>query len=152
MNKKSKRKLVKLLLALGVIIVVAVSGWYFSETASNPAKEVLSSSEVYQGNADGSNGAEVWPLKIKFTSFSEADGKFQGELEWIKFNAIHKIEGTLNEDQITFEETEFIKQGSAALNCSYTLKYDSSKNQFVGTWFEKSKPDNAGKVWFDYNK
>lgn len=152
MSSKSKRKTIKYLVALGIITLLAVSGWYFTQTTSNPTKAILSSSTVYPGNADGSNGKEVWPLTIKFTKFNEADGKFEGELEWPTLKAIHKIAGTLDGEQITFEETEFIKKGSATLDCSYTLNYDSSKNEFVGTWHVKSNPSDKGKIWIKYNK
>ena len=85
----------------------------------------------YYGEATGNSN--VWPFKLTVNKVNTS-GDFEGEMEWLTLDAVHKVEGTIFDNRIVFKETEYIKQGSAALNPVYVLQSDDAKKQYTGTW------------------
>jgi hypothetical protein len=96
-------------------------------------------------HGEASSSSEVWPFRLKFNSFDESSGEVVGELEWLTLDAVHRVEGKLSGTTLVFKETEYIKQGNAALNCVYTMS--PSGKAMTGTW--KGQYGHRGDVHFD---
>ena len=77
---------------------------------------------------------KTYSATIEIQRVNARDGSFVGQLTWPSLRSIHRIEGKITKDALTFKETAYIKKGSAHLNCSYQLKKSGGK--LVGTWQE----------------
>ncbi|MDQ5985085.1 MAG: hypothetical protein CSYNP_00789 [Syntrophus sp. SKADARSKE-3] len=76
----------------------------------------------------------VWKANLRFTVYDPASGNLEGELEWPSLNSIHKISGRMMGNRISFKEVDYIKRGSAHLNCEYTARYE--RGVMTGKWVE----------------
>ncbi|MDD5476451.1 MAG: FecR domain-containing protein [Syntrophales bacterium] len=101
---------------------------------------------VFSGQAKSANSGKTWPATLKFTTYDQASGRLEGELEWSSLNSIHKIAGQLTGSRLTFKEVEYIKRGSAHLNCEYEGSFEN--NVIAGDWLEP----NVDKGTFRFNK
>lgn len=84
-------------------------------------------------------GGRTWPFKIRITSHAAAGGAIVGEITWPSLNSVHRIKGKLSGNNLTFEETEAIRAGSAHLHCTYAMTLNATGAK--GTWLDPS--DNA---------
>jgi len=75
-----------------------------------------------------------FPMIVKIESIDSATGNFSGEVSWPSLNSIHRIEGRISGNTITFKEVSHIKKGSAHLNCEYALVIDGGSVD--GRWVE----------------
>lgn len=105
-----------------------------SGTSGNWA-DLLFSGKDFEGLCTNHNGIR-WPNIIRFTRLDKASGTFSGEIEWTTLNSVHRIEGVISGDNITFSETEHIRKGSAYLNSVYELRFDKSTNSLIGSWHD----------------
>jgi len=76
----------------------------------------------------------VWKANLRFTAYDPASGNLEGELAWPSLNSIHRIAGRMMGNQIFFKEVDYIKRGSAHLNCEYTARY--KHGVIIGQWVE----------------
>lgn len=103
-------------------------------------------------------GDSVWPCIFTVTEYDPDTGAFSGTLEWTTLNALHKIEGTLAPDALTFRETEHIRRGNAMLDVDYTLSLNdhdphsrpkAKRRTLRGTWsHEKSRREGPAELTF----
>lgn len=92
---------------------------------------------VYFVNAQDSNRPEMEKLLDGFSGEikqrlirpftvgdikTQPDGSFNGYIDWKRLKSVHKIEGRLEGDKLTFKEVVIFKKGDAPLGCEYTLK------------------------------
>ena len=91
---------------------------------------------VFTGKAQSSKSGRSWDVTLKIVSYNQSSGRVEGEIEWPSLNSVHKIAGKLTGSQFTFKEVEYIKKGSANLNCQYTTTI--SKNKISGSWTDPS--------------
>jgi len=87
---------------------------------------------VWLGEAKSTKSSRSWSATLTFVKHDTESGSLEGRLEWPSLAAVHKIVGNFADERITFRETEFIRKGSALLNCEYsaTLK----NNTISGSW------------------
>ena len=85
--------------------------------------------------AQSSKSGKSWAVTLKIV-YNQSSGRVEGEIEWPSLNSVHKIAGKLTGSQFTFKEVEYIKKGSANLNCQYTTTI--SKNKISGSWTDPS--------------
>ena len=78
----------------------------------------------------------VWPLTIRITSHTPANGAIVGEITWTSLGSVHRIRGKLSGATLTFEETEAIRAGGAHLRCTYSMTMSSTGAK--GTWIDPS--------------
>ena len=74
-----------------------------------------------------------FPMEVKIVSIDKT-GNFKGEVTWSSLESVHKLEGKLSGNTITFKEVSAIKKGSAHLNCEYALVIDG--DSLDGRWVE----------------
>ena len=122
----------------------AVTGGNETLPPSNSFRELLLSGRSFEGQA--LQGTSFWPFSIKFITINSISGAMTGEITWKTLNSVHRIEGKLTGDDLSFTETAFIKQGSARLNCSYNLRRNSSS--VAGSWSENGQSDGRT-AWFN---
>lgn len=77
-------------------------------------------------------GGKVWPGRIRITQYNRTTGDLVGEVTWTSLNSVHRIQGKLSGNSLTFTEVQAIRAGSAHLNVSYALVVSSSGAK--GTW------------------
>ncbi|KAF5063970.1 hypothetical protein DSECCO2_288980 [anaerobic digester metagenome] len=87
---------------------------------------------VFTGKAKSSKSGKSWTANVKIVSYNQSSGRVEGEIEWPSLNSVHKITGKLTDSHFTFKEVEYIRKGSANLNCQYTTTI--SGNKISGTW------------------
>ena len=54
----------------------------------------------------------------------DGSGKIAGRISWPSEGSVHRISGTLVNNNLKFTEIEYIKKGKANLNCTYSLQYN----------------------------
>ncbi len=91
---------------------------------------------VFTGKAISSKSGKTWPATVKIVSYNQSSGRVEGEINWPSLNSVHKIVGKFTDTHFTFKEVEYIKKGSANLNCQYTTTL--SDNKISGTWSDSS--------------
>ncbi len=91
---------------------------------------------VFPGRAISAKSQRSWSTVLKFVSYDPASGRIEGELEWTSLNSIHKIVGQLTDSRLTFKEVDYIKQGSANLNCEYNASFENGV--ITGNWSDPS--------------
>jgi len=91
---------------------------------------------IYSGKAVSTNSGRSWPVSLKISSYDQATGIVGGQLEWSSLNAVHSINGKLNQQQFHFKEVGYIKEGGANLNCEYSTTMN--KDEITGTWTDPS--------------
>ena len=80
-------------------------------------------------------GNTIWPCVFIVTEFDPETGAFSGTIEWTSLNALHKIEGTLTDEALSFSETEFIRRGNAIKDVDYHFPRDAVGGGILkGTW------------------
>ena len=90
------------------------------------------SGNVYSGEVKSSKNGKTWPATLKIISIDSKSGRVDGELVWPNLGSVHKIAGQLSGTRLSFKETEYIKKGSAHLNCEYAA---SIRNGIIsGNW------------------
>ncbi len=97
------------------------------------AQNTLFTGTVLEGFVlDKSN--KKFPMVVKIESIDNATGKFIGDVSWSSLNSVHRIEGILTANTITFKEVSHIKKGGAHLNCEYAMIIEG--NTLDGRWVE----------------
>ncbi len=97
------------------------------------AQNAISPGTVLEGFAlDKKN--KNFPMVVNIVSIDEGTGYFSGDVSWPSLNAVHRIEGMLTANTITFKEVSYIKRGGAHLNCVYALVIEG--NALDGRWVE----------------
>ena len=97
------------------------------------AQNTISPGTVLKGFVLDKN-KKKFPMVVKITSMDNADGNFTGDVSWPSLNSVHRIEGRLTANTITFKEVSYIKKGGAHLNCEYALIIDGGS--LDGRWVE----------------
>jgi hypothetical protein len=116
-----------------LVNIVVFLAFYFNVNSSW-AQEVNGS--VYSGTVKSSKSGKTWPATLKIIEHNSNTGRIVGELHWPNLGSIHKVVGQLSDNRLTFKETEYIKKGSAFLNCEYNA---SLKNELLtGNWSDPS--------------
>ena len=101
-----------------------------------PAAKVIPALDLtktaWSGVVKSSKSGKSWNAILTFVKHDKASGKLEGKLEWTSLASVHKVVGQLNDTRISFKETEYIKKGSAFLNCQYTASLIN--NIISGSW------------------
>ena len=113
-------------LSLVFVILFLVAALAYAQSAISPGT-------VLEGfAADKKN--KNFPMVVNIASIDEGTGNFSGDVSWPSLNAVHRIEGRLTANTITFKEVSYIKRGSAHLNCEYALVIEGGV--LDGRWVE----------------
>lgn len=100
------------------------------------AQNTISPGTVLEGFvSDKSN--KTFPMVVKIVSIDNATGNFTGDVSWPSLNSIHRIEGRLTANTITFKEVSQIKKGAAHLNCVYAMIIEGTS--LDGRWVEPGR-------------
>jgi len=100
------------------------------------AQSTISTGTSLEGFAwDKSN--KKFPMVVTIVSIDNAAGNFAGEVSWPSLNSVHRIEGRLAGNTITFKEVSHIKKGGAHLNCEYAMVIDG--RSLDGRWVEPGR-------------
>lgn len=75
-----------------------------------------------------------YPMVVTIAAVDNATGKLEGNVSWTSLNSVHRIEGRVEGNRLTFKEVSYIKRGSAHLNCEYALVLDGGSLE--GSWAE----------------
>ena len=108
-----------------LFMLVTNTGWSNNFTGS-----------VFTGKATSSKSGKSWTASVKIVSYDQSSGRVEGEIKWPSLNSVHKIVGKITNTHFTFKEVEYIKKGSANLNCQYSTTI--SNNRISGTWSDPS--------------
>lgn len=95
-------------------------------------KTIISGKER-SGEAWTASGSR-WRFGLKITSFDGSTGAFSGQIVWPSLSSIHRIQGNVAGDKLSFTEVEAIQAGSAHLHVSYV--FTLGKNDANGTWVD----------------
>ena len=98
---------------------------------------------LFSGEVRSTKGG-VRKANLRFTAYDPASGNLEGELAWPSLNSIHRIAGSMTGNRIYFKEVDYIKRGSAHLNCEYTARY--KHGVIIGQWVEPG--DDQGNFQF----
>lgn len=105
----------------------------FLVVALSYAQNTISSGAVLEGFVLDKNNKN-FPMVVNIEWIDNATGNFKGNVSWPSLNSVHRIEGRLTVNTITFKEVSYIKQGGAHLNCVYALIIEGSS--LDGRWVE----------------
>lgn len=111
----------------GTIDLTAGSGPNIKEPA-------LTAGMKFEGSVASEKAKRNFPATLEITSVNAGTGAIQGTLTWPGFNAVHRIEGSLDGPNVSFKETAYVKKGSAHLNCEYRLTLKGAA--LSGSWQE----------------
>lgn len=111
----------------GTIDLTVGSGQIIKEPALAPKMK-------FDGTVASERAKRNFPATLEITAVNATTGAIQGTLTWPGFNAVHRIEGTLDGNNVSFKETGYIKKGSAHLNCEYRLTLRGTA--LSGSWQE----------------
>ena len=89
---------------------------------------------IFQGDVKSEQSGAAWKASVKFTSVNETTGDLSCEMSWPSLNSVHRIDGKIQGNRLTFTENGYIKRGNAHLNCQYDLTFDG--NNLRGSWAE----------------
>lgn len=101
---------------IGAFLFVSWTG----PAAATGAESLASGADLPCSSRETATGKE-WPCVFRITSRDAATGAIEGEIRWTTLGAVHRIEGRLSGDRLTFTETEAIQAGSAHLKVAYTM-------------------------------
>jgi hypothetical protein len=100
------------------------------------AQNPLLPGTVLEGFAiDKSN--KNYPMVVNIVSMDYGTGSFTGEVSWPSLNSVHRIEGRLASNTITFKEVSQVKKGGARLNCEYAMVIDGKS--LDGRWVDPGR-------------
>ena len=115
-------------------IAVVASLVFFITTAY--AQNAIFPGTILEGSVlDNKN--KQFSTSIRIEAIDTNTGNFSGDISWPTLNSIHRIEGRLAGNTITFKEVSHIKKGGAHLNCEYALVIDGSSVD--GRWVEPNR-------------
>jgi hypothetical protein len=115
-------------------IAVVASLVFFITTAY--AQNAIFPGTILEGSVlDKKN--KQFSTSIRIEAIDTNTGNFSGDISWPSLNSIHRIEGRLAGNTITFKEVSHIKKGGAHLNCEYALVIDGSSVD--GRWVEPNR-------------
>ena len=100
------------------------------------AQNTFSPGTVLEGSVQDKKNKN-FPTIIKIETIDNTTGNFSGDITWPSLNAVHRIEGRLAGNTITFKEVSHIKKGGAHLNCEYALIIDGISVD--GRWVEPGR-------------
>ena len=113
---------VRYLLGSTFLLVLPSFGSFAGGSASGASGvQILTSGEVLSCQARDGRDGRLWPCKIQITSHDASTGAIAGELTWPTLSSVHRIQGKLSGNSLTFTETQAIRKGSAHLNVAYTM-------------------------------
>ena len=93
--------------------------------------------------------SENWPFVLQVVEFDEPTGMVEGRIEWLSLEAIHWIKGRLDEKEFSFEETDYIQEGAAILECSYRAPIRGPGDRLEGTWGGCKGYSGTGTFWMN---
>jgi hypothetical protein len=86
-------------------------------------------------------GSGRWKFGLKITSYDRSTGVVGGEISWPSLSSVHRIEGKVTGEKLTFTEVEAIQAGSAHLNVTYV--FTLGKKDATGTWVDNRTKDHG---------
>jgi hypothetical protein len=116
------------------LVLGALSGICWTGLAAASGLEKLASGEELPCESRDGKTGQQWPCVIRITSRDGSTGAIAGEVKWTTLGAVHRIEGRLSGNGLTFRETEAIQAGSAHLNVAYSMTI--SGNVVTGTYVD----------------
>lgn len=88
---------------------------------------LLVSGKVFPCESRDAKSKKRWLCKISMKSQNVSTGAIVGQLTWTQSTAIHRIEGKLVKDRLSFTETKAIRKGAETLKSTYSLKVEEGK-------------------------
>lgn len=99
-----------------------------ARAAASQLDAILRAAGVRELVGEAAGGGQVWPMRVRISSYNPTSKRVSGQVEWPTLYSIHRIEGQVTGTELSFEEVDYIKQGNASLYCVYTFKAVSSSS------------------------